>query len=74
MKRHKEQGLCVLCNEKVVKGMTLCKFHLERNKLFQRHFQMKRKDYKYNPGKEPPWLKDKKKQKEQTPKFITHIR
>jgi len=31
-KSQKEKGLCIYCNNKIVKGKTMCKYHLDYHK------------------------------------------
>jgi hypothetical protein len=41
-KIHKEKGLCVYCNEKVVEGRTMCKEHLEYHRFYKKFRQKKK--------------------------------
>ena len=44
---HKERGLCINCSKKAIEGETLCEFHKEKNKEYQRKFQHRKQDDKY---------------------------
>lgn len=39
---HKKKGLCVYCNKKVIKGKTMCRYHLDYHK-FRKMFLGKKK-------------------------------